>query len=140
MQLTDALANTLGKGLSAQEIELLARMASERLVLGGEVLVRQFERNSDIHLVLSGSLRIYAGSDELVAEVGEGSVIGEVALVDDGPRSATVRSNGESRVAVLPADQLRQLCEDNERIGFVLMRNVAKVLASRIRGANLHLK
>ena len=78
-------------------------------------------------------------SDEMVAELHPGSIIGEMSLVDDLPRSASARSVGESTVAVIPSAEIRQLMEDNVAIKATLMTNIARTLASRLRVAMIHL-
>ena len=66
----------------------------------GETLVRQGERGSEMYLVLDGAFDVEVGG-ETVARVGAGAVVGELALLGDGRRQATLRAAGPARVAVL---------------------------------------
>lgn len=139
MELSDAIRQTLGKGLTDYELGLIARLAQKQLFMGGDTLVRCFDRDTDIFVILEGSAKVFSASDEMVAELTPGSIVGEVSLVDEQPRSATVRAVGEVEVATIPAADLRQLMMDNTRIEAVLMRNIARMLSSRLRVANIQM-
>ena len=67
----------------------------------------------------------------------EGEVFGELALVDKAPRSASTKVAGDSKTFLLEADSFEKLCADNYRIGFVVMRNLAKIVTSRLRETNI---
>ncbi len=139
MDIKEAIGSSIGKGLLESEIELVARLATVREFTGGETIVRQFDRHTDLIFVLEGKVRVVTMKDEPLAELGPGSVLGEVSLVDEGPRSATARSAGTTKVAIIPAEKIRELWMDNDHIGAVLALNIAKVLASRLRLASINL-
>jgi hypothetical protein len=90
----------------------------ERRRLGcGEVLVEQGERGADMFLVVDGVLDVEVDGDP-VARVGSGAVLGELAVLGDGRRTATVRAAGPSRVAVLtPTHRLAELALARRQAG-----------------------
>lgn len=73
---------------------------SRRRLEGGETLVEQGEPGSEMFLLLDGSLDVEIDG-ETIAQVGSGAVVGELALLGDGRRQATLRAARPSRVAVL---------------------------------------
>ncbi len=73
-------------------------------------------------------------------DISPGEVLGEFAYVDEAPLSATVRAGRPSRLFFISAEALDKLIEGNPRIGYHIMRNIAKTLCSRIRNANLSLR
>jgi hypothetical protein len=68
----------------------------------GETLVEQSDVGTDMFLLLEGVLQVEIDG-ETVAEVGSGAVLGELAILGDGRRTATLRAIGPARVAVLTA-------------------------------------
>lgn len=131
--------NYLFRGLPAETIDALAEIAETREFAGGETIVRQFDRNNDLMILLSGEARIKTFSGETIAELGSGSIFGEVSLVDDGPRSATVVAAGTTTVLAIPGDKLRQMMDRDSNLRATLILNIARVLAQRLRTANIQL-
>ncbi len=66
----------------------------------GECLVEQGEAGTDMFMLLDGVLQVEIDG-EPVAEIGSGAVLGELAVLGDGRRTATLRAVRASRVAVL---------------------------------------
>src|SRR5690349_2094159 len=99
IDLADALKNTyMLRGLSPEQVEKVVSIAQSKDFQGGDTIVRQFSQDSDLMLVLEGDIRINSFSGDKIAEAGPGSIIGEMALVDEKPRSATVVSVGRSKL------------------------------------------
>lgn len=78
----------------------------------GETLVEQGDEGGEVFLLFDGMLTVEIGGLE-VAELGPGAVVGEMALVDDGRRTATLRARTPCRIAVVPPEgiDLRALAE-----------------------------
>jgi len=69
----------------------------------GETLVEQGDEGGEVFLLFDGMLTVEIGGLE-VAELGPGAVVGEMALVDDGRRTATLRARTPCRIAVVPPE------------------------------------
>jgi CRP-like cAMP-binding protein len=69
-----------------------------------------------------------------MVNLGRGQIFGEMALVDHGPRSATVRAvtNGTILQAIR-RQEFNRLCEANHHLGFIVMRNMASDLSFKVR-------
>src|SRR5579871_3093613 len=139
MEIHDAIAQTLGRGLSTFQVQAIARLAENRRYSGGDTIVRQFDKNSDLIIILDGTAHILSFKDELLSEMGPGSIIGEISLVDEQPRSATVRSDTFTVVAVIPAAKLKQLMIEDSDLAAVVYKNIAQTLCVRLRHATVHL-
>jgi CRP-like cAMP-binding protein len=73
----------------------------------------------------------------VLTELRQGQVVGEVALVDQGVRSASIRvSRDDTLLLRLRRDQLMRLCETYPVLGYKLMRNLASELATKIRNTD----
>ena len=86
--------------LTPGEIASVAGVASLLSVGAGHLLTRQGRRGFEFFIVLSGSARCTVDGEE-VARFGPGDFFGEMSLLDDGPRSATVESSTPMDLAVV---------------------------------------
>jgi hypothetical protein len=83
-----------------------ARMPRRRLE-AGETLIRQGDEGTEMYLLLGGVLDVEIDG-ETVAELGVGALVGEMAFLEGGTRTATVRAATFARVAVVPAHLLSE--------------------------------
>lgn len=91
-------------GFSDGDLKHLAENVKERTLAEGEVLFWKDEEGSETYVILDGALEVitYVDGTEIQLEVRlTGEIIGEMALIDNSPRSATVRAVRESVVAIL---------------------------------------
>ena len=92
----DTLARVdLFRGLDKKDLRLLAASCQERKYSAGSTLMKQGDTGVGLYVITSGKVRVTRASSPDRAEeeldvVGVGSVLGEMALLDDLPRSATV--------------------------------------------------
>jgi len=130
----------LVRGMTDDEIDALYTIMEKRVYKGGEVLVRQYDRSKDLMIVMEGAARVNTFSGEQIIEMGPGNIIGEIALLDDQPRSATVTSVKGTSVAFISGDKMRALMDAQPRIELVILRNMSRTLCAKIRLANLQLE
>src|SRR5919108_1346302 len=76
-----------------------------RRLHAGDVLVSQGEQGDELFLLFDGVLAVEIDG-QLVTEVGPGAILGEMALLEGGRRTATLRAVTPCRVAVVPGDRL----------------------------------
>jgi CRP/FNR family cyclic AMP-dependent transcriptional regulator len=131
--------NYIFRGLRPDVINGLAAMSVIKRFRGGDTLIRQFDNQSDLILILEGEALVRSFSGELLAEIGPGSIIGEIALIDDQPRSATVVAKGDMTGAVFEANAFRGMLETDTRTAAVIYANLGKVLCRRLRSMNVAL-
>jgi len=139
LEIQEAIGQTLGRGMSEERIWKITELAERKRFNGGDTIVRQFDKNSDLIIVLDGTAQIKTFNDDLITEIGAGSIIGEISLVDEQPRSATIRSTLFTEVAVIPAAKLRDLLAKDPELAAAVYKNIAQTLCTRLRHATIHL-
>lgn len=97
----------------------------------GEALFREGEPADCMYVVRSGTVRVSTGTTVL-EEFGPGTILGEMALIEESPRSATVTAVSDCEIAVV--DRRRFLFLVQQTPSFAL--NVMKVLSHRLREMN----
>jgi hypothetical protein len=119
---------SLFAGLAPSELKQVALLAREDLHADGVVLMREGEFGDRMFVILSGRARIIMkGGRELTRGVGE--AIGEMAVVSDQPRSATVVSDGEVRTLTIGRRDFDAILRDRPQVAQAIIRVLCARLA-----------
>lgn len=122
----------LFQGVDPARLKLIAFAAERQTVPAGTVLVRQGEPGDAVYVVLSGEASAEVstadGSTIRVGGVPAGTLFGEVALLADVPRTASVKADTEMTVLCLGADLFFDLVQEFPAIGIAVMRELGRRL------------
>lgn len=118
----------LFSGLAGGELERIARLLDEVDVPAGKVLMRQGELGAEMFIVVSGRFTIERDG-RTIAERGPGDSLGEMALLSEGPRTATVTAAEPGRLFVVGHREFHSLMDGSPTIRL----HVLDVLARRLR-------
>ena len=126
------VAELMGSSDQALVQQVVDRVEWRRLE-AGEVLFRQGDLADAAYFVVGGRLMVLAatsdGSDELIAELGRGEVVGELGLLDRAPRSATVRAVRDTTLAAFSTTMFEELVATSPQ----MMLNVTRGILTRLR-------
>lgn len=127
--------------LTDEELSLLAEICTTKQVAPQELIIQQNTTGTGMYIVAAGSVEVFIHGLEnarSLVVLGRGQVIGEMALIDQGYRSASVKATAEgATLYLMERDQFYWLCEQNYHIGFIVMRNLAIDIAFKLRHRNL---
>jgi CRP/FNR family cyclic AMP-dependent transcriptional regulator len=110
-------------GLSRKDLEEVGQLADEVDVPDGQVLTREGAPGSEFFVIVNGTVRIDQGGRE-IATLGPGDFLGEIALIDDRPRTATATSVGPTALLVLTRGGFRTLMMDFPSIEQTVMKSL----------------
>ena len=114
-------------GLSKKELADLARVSEDLEVPAGEVLCREGDTGQEFFVIVDGEIDI-TSKGKPVAARGGGDFVGEIALLEDTKRTATVTAKTPLRVFVLTRQDFRRLVDANPAVE----RKVMQALARRV--------
>ena len=117
-------------GLTDEQVEEVAQLFKERHIPAGEVVIREGSGGAAFFLIHSGEAIVTARGDER-ARLGPGDSFGELAMIDQGARSATVTAATDLVCWGVTYWEFRPLVESNGAIAW----NLLQTLAKRIRGS-----
>ena len=144
MELAELLRKVeLFNGLSRSELGNVASICQERRLERGDLITSQGGPGDELFIVTQGFIEIILEESKneprkIVVNLGEGQIIGEMSLVDQGPRSATARAAIDPTIVqVIRRADFESLCEQNGHIGYIVMRNIASDLSFKLRHRNL---
>jgi CRP/FNR family transcriptional regulator, cyclic AMP receptor protein len=115
-------------GCSKKELSRIASLADEVDLPAGRQLTREGERGREFCILVSGSADVRKGKRK-VASLGAGDFFGEIALVLDAPRSATVEAATDVRVLVVERRAFKQLLTEMPSIQTKVLEALAVRLA-----------
>jgi CRP/FNR family transcriptional regulator, cyclic AMP receptor protein len=117
----------LFEGLSRKELAELARHTEDLEVPAGEVLCKEGDTGREFFVIVDGEIGVTSNGRN-VAQRGSGDFVGEIALLEDTTRMATVTAKTPLRVFVLTREDFRKLVRDNPNVE----RKVMQALARRV--------
>lgn len=121
----------LFRGAAEASLARLAERTAEASFAPGAAIVQQGQIGNGLFLVVSGSARVVAGEQEL-AQLGPGEVIGELSVIDQEPRVASVFATTAVTCLALASWDLLETLDSDPR----LARNLLSELAGRLRAAD----
>jgi MFS superfamily sulfate permease-like transporter len=127
-------------GLTPSQLSRIEHHFLRRECAAGEVLFQENDPGDRLCLLASGAVEISiivpGGARARIVTNAEGSLFGEVALLDGRPRSATAQAVGDTVVYELTRAALSEIEAREPEIAIQLMTNLAKLLSSRVRETN----
>jgi CRP/FNR family transcriptional regulator, cyclic AMP receptor protein len=127
-------------GLSRNELKLVERMLHERRYKKGEIVFNEGEPGAGMYIVITGKVeilrKIKSGSDVSLAIIKEQSFFGELALLDEIPRSASAVAISDSVLFGFSKPSLEGLCSRNPRLGIKILSNLSRLVCKRLVKSN----
>lgn len=137
-------------GLTDDQLGRVGTICQKRIYNADDVIVQENDPSTEMFVIHSGTAVVDLSGGRITAEtlaasgpqaiisLGQGQLFGEMALIDMGPRSATVRCTSDgTELLVIQRDDFIQLCEQDTDIGYIVMRNLAADLSFKLRHRNL---
>ena len=121
---------TLFAGLEEKEAKTLASLFKEREFSPGEEMAEEGKHGIGFFVIESGSAKVTVHGEERTT-LGPGSYFGEIALIDDGPRTATVTADTDVKAHVLIAWDFRPLVKEDPALAWGLLEGMAQMLRTR---------
>jgi CRP-like cAMP-binding protein len=119
---------------------VILAVCEERMLVGDEELFLEGDAGDSIWIIQSGRVEIYknirADVDRVLASLGSGEVIGEMSFIDHSRRSAGARTTEPSEFLMLTSAAFLQVQREHPEIAACFYRNLATILAARLRSTN----
>jgi CRP-like cAMP-binding protein len=134
------------------QLELVANICHEVTYQKDDLIFKENTGSKELYIIIQGEVNILVDpslisvtedgiQNRIIATMRRGQSFGEVALVDEGLRSASAcAAQNETRLLIIPRDKLIMLCETYPQLGYRLMYNLAADLAMKIRNTDLRIR
>lgn len=118
----------LFSGCTKQELQKLAMIADEIDLRDGSALTREGQPGREFFVLIDGTVDVIQG-DERVSQLGAGDWFGEIALLTNAPRTATVMATSPVRVLVVTDRAFKQVLEQTPSIAVKMLERVGERLS-----------
>jgi HEAT repeat protein len=122
-------------GLAPEDLEKIADIAHEQIYATGGIICREGEPGDSLFIIVSGDVEVVKSmgrQERILATRGAGEFVGEMAILDSAPRSATLRALKDVRVLSIEGDAFKSILLDRPEVAVSALRN----MSSRIRALN----
>ena len=127
-------------GITREALAMIAEVTTEETHGAGTVLFRYGEPGDKLFVLVEGKVRItreVSGlGEEALAVFGPGEVFGEMALLDDAPRSADARVHERCRVLTIAKDVFDDLLFIHKDLAYEVLWNCVRIFSARLRETN----
>ena len=135
-------------GLTPTQLELIQSIGEITDHSRGQIIFHENAQSDELYIILRGKIEILinpslVGKEQdldsvVIVELRQGQLFGEVALVDQGMRTATAKvGEDKTQLMSIARERLMQLCDMYPELGYRLMQNLAADLALKIRNSDL---
>jgi CRP/FNR family transcriptional regulator, cyclic AMP receptor protein len=139
MNLTSIMKRVeLFRGLDEAQLQRLGQISHREEYVKNATVFEQDDPGDKMYIVSDGQVEVRVrdpkGNSRAVLYLGEGQVFGEMALIDEGRRSASVLAvENDTVVYSIPSKDFTDLCKSDTGIGYIMMRNLALDLTFKLR-------
>jgi len=140
----DLKSFTIFNGLQPDQLDAVAGLCGEWECGKGQYVFKVGDESENLYILRYGEVEVLGLegiiTNQRLAVMGEGEIFGELAFVDGIPRTASVRCMEPSLLLSITRTDFRKLGRTNPDIQLVMYRNIAKILAGRLRAADAALR
>jgi CRP/FNR family cyclic AMP-dependent transcriptional regulator len=129
------------KGLSSKELRLLATFSNEELFRAGQNIFSEGQKGDRLYIILEGEVRISkfipGVGEEALAILEKGDFFGEMALIDNAPRSADAKAHTDVTVLPIESRLLTDILARDVESSYQFLYILCKILSRRLREINM---
>lgn len=134
----------LFQGLTQSQLKKVADLAQTRAYEGSAHIFKEGDIGQEMFVVLEGKVRISkmipGAGEEALAILESGQYFGEMAIIEDSPRSADAIAHIPCKVSVINREKLDQLMFTDKDLAYVLLWTFVRTLSERLRETNEKLR
>ena len=113
-----------------EDLQAVSNLAATRTYPKNTIIISEGDDSDSLYCVLSGKVKVYLSDDDgreiIINILGEGEYFGELALLDDAPRSASVMTLEETKLAVISKSAFENCLSKNPQLALHIIRELSK--------------
>jgi len=132
------------RGLNHEELEVVSEIMGEWECSKGQFIFKEGDESEVLYILKKGEMGIHISTGLLVnhtlGKVSEGEVFGELGFIDREPRAASIKCTQHALLFSITRDDFKRIGKANPNIQRIIYKNIARVIARRLRHANNQLR
>ncbi|MBI3150930.1 MAG: HEAT repeat domain-containing protein [Chloroflexi bacterium] len=117
--------------LSPEDLKLIAEIAREEWIPQNTIIFNQGDEGDRMFVIVEGHLHVLRSVDQIeqvLAQRGPGDFVGEMAIIESAPRSATLRAQTDVRVLAIDGETFKGILRERPDVSFAVLRSVSRRL------------
>lgn len=124
--------------INAEEVKVVARHMESIDLNAGDILFRESDKGNYVFFIKEGQLDVLkksetSGKNVTLTTLCEGQSIGEMSIIDDFPRSATIQARSRSKLYILSKSAFDMILNKHPKIGIKLLKGISRLLTRNLR-------
>lgn len=128
------------EGMGRRRLKTVSRLLHTRSYAAGETVFNETEPGAGLYIIIEGRITVtkdLSGAEPMVlAEFVSGNFFGELALIDEIPRTATATALESSTLLAFPKPDLDRLIDRQPQTAVIILKNLSRLVAQRLIEAN----
>ncbi len=129
-------------GLTDDELTIVAKYINIMEIEPGKILFKEGEQGDCVYFIVDGELAVIkesvsgsqVGIDKVViTKLSKGRSIGEMSIIDNIPRSATVKARTKAALVKLTSSGFDSICKEHPKIGVTILKGISRLLTMNLR-------
>ena len=125
-------ASHWGEDFSWEQLQVIGHYFKPYSATNGSLVYKEGELGTSMGVIVKGAIGIYK-NNRLISTLRVGRTFGEMSVIDEQPRSATARADGETVFLSLDKASLLTLADKNPALAFKIIWNISRALSLRLR-------
>lgn len=123
--------------LKTSELRVIVKRMNFIEIDKGEILFKEGDKGNYVCFIVDGTLGVMkesvTGESVVITALSKGRSIGEMSVIDDFPRSATVKARTEAKLVILTQEGLELILEEDPKIGVKILKRISRLLSLNLR-------
>ncbi len=121
--------------LSPEDLQQVAEIADEQWFPDTTTIFHQGDEGNMMFIIVNGQVQVVRsvnGKDQVLAQRGPGEFVGEMAIIESAPRSATLLTQGEVRMLAIEGDTFKQILRERPEVSLAVLRSFSRRLREMV--------
>jgi HEAT repeat protein len=117
--------------LSPEDLQQVAAIAGEQWYPDASAIFHQGEEGNVMFIIVNGHVQVVRsvnGKDQMLAQRGPGEIVGEMAIIESAPRSATLLTQGDVRMLTIEGEPFKQILRERPEVSLAVLRSISRRL------------
>lgn len=141
--MTDFLREvSLFDGMQDKVLSQVFKLGKVQHFTAGQSIIEEGQEGGNLHIIIDGRAEVSkSGKDKddkkYLADLGRGSIFGEMSVFDDAPYSATIKAREDCSVHVIKGEDFKKFLKKNPDVAYEVFCTLISLIGSRLRRTNL---
>ena len=133
---------SLFDGIQDKALSQIFKLGKVEHFVLGQSIIEEGQEGGNLHIIIEGRAEVSKsgkdkGEKKYLADLGRGSLFGEMSVFDDAPYSATIKAREDCSIHVIKGEDFKKFLKKNPDVAYEVFCTLISLISSRLRRTNL---